>query len=84
MRVELPFLDVYQEGREIFAIWTPHKISNQSAESWLIDSNGLEIIQKDVISHDSYPIGKYLYPVTSMIAFKEGSHNTFIIKNDRP
>ena len=85
MKIEMPNLDVLAEGREIFANWSVIGPTESSKKSFLIDSNGLEILEKDVVPADAN-IAKYLYPVNSMIAFKHKtvSHKTFLVKNDRP
>ena len=81
----MPKIDLLSHGREIFAIWTPYGARDAKEDSFLIDSNGLELLSKKVIPYDSWPVGRYLYPVNSMIAFKEGGKtSSFIVWNDRP
>ena len=65
-------------------MWTPEPRRTDN-NTFLIDSNGLELLEKAVITSDSTPYARYLYPVTSTIALKsQASKMAFIVKNDRP
>ena len=77
----MPDLDVGMTGREVLAVWS---IEGMAADNgFLIDSNGLEILEKAVIPFDEI-VEKHFYPVNTMIALKNEDNETFMIKNDRP
>ena len=81
--VELPNFEASVEGREIFSIWSFPIKQNYTSENFYTDANGLEMIKRNVTELDKYGepkgnqsifgIERFLYPVTSAIAFRSES-----------
>ena len=81
----MPDLFAKYEGREVFAVWTPKASKISGQDSWLVDSNGLELLKRHIVPYDSHPLAAHLRPVTSFIAYKEYlSAFTLAVKPDRP
>ena len=82
----MPNLDVVLEGKEIFAQWTHYGSQTLPSQNFYVDSNGLEILKKDIdLLTRNETIAKHLVPVTSMIATTSNhfdSEYVLIVYND--